>query len=71
MGHGDVRRAAGFHPLGPATFLAVALIALGGDDRAERLLNPDPRLRQALGALAAAWVAAWAWRLASVGEGRS
>src|SRR4249920_1232632 len=58
MGHGELRRAAGFHPLGPATFVAAAAIALGGDDRAARLLTPDPRLRPAFGALAAAWASA-------------
>jgi len=65
MGHGDLRRAAGFHPLGPAAFVAAAAIALGGDDRAERLLKPDARMRPVFGALTAAWIAAWAWRLAS------
>lgn len=65
MGHGDVRGAAAFHPLGPATFVAAAAVVLVGDDRAARLVNPDARMRPALAALGAAWVGAWIWRLAT------
>jgi uncharacterized protein DUF2752 len=65
MGHGDLRGAVDYHVLGPATFVAAAAVVASGDGRAARLLDPDARMRPILAALAAVWVAAWAWRLAT------
>jgi hypothetical protein len=63
MGHGDLRGAAGYHLLGPATFVGAALLVAVGDRRAARVVRPDARMRPILGALAAIWLGAWAGRL--------
>jgi hypothetical protein len=65
IGHGDLRSAAGYHLLGPATFVGAAVLVAVGDERAARVVQPDQRMRLVLGALAAAWLGAWAWRLAA------
>ncbi|RPH36991.1 MAG: DUF2752 domain-containing protein [Chloroflexi bacterium] len=65
IGHGDLRAAVRYHALGPATFVAAAAVVAGGDGSAARLLEPDARMRPVLAALSAAWVGAWAWRLAA------
>jgi hypothetical protein len=64
MGHGDLRGAAGYHLLGPATFVGAVFLVAAGDRRVTRVVRPDARMRPVLGALAAIWVGAWAGRLA-------
>jgi hypothetical protein len=63
MGHGDLRAAAGYHLLGPATFVGAAALVMAGDRRVARVVRPDERMRPILAALAAIWVGAWALRL--------
>ena len=63
MGHGELREAAGFHLLGPVTFVAAVAVVAAGDERAGRLLEPDRRMQAVLVGLVGAWLAAWAWRL--------
>lgn len=70
MGRGDVVRAAGLHPLGPATFALFAFllvrsagIALGGRDRFPRAAA---LLVRAIPYLVVLWVLVWAVRLAAM-----
>jgi hypothetical protein len=68
MGHGDLRSAAGYHLLGPATFVGAAALVLAGDRRVARVVEPDARMRPILTALAAIWIGAWALRLGAAEE---
>jgi hypothetical protein len=63
IGHGDLRAAAGYHLLGPATFVAAAALVLAGDRRAARVVRPDARMRPILAALGAIWIGGWALSL--------
>jgi hypothetical protein len=63
MGHGDLGAAVGYHLLGPATFVAAAVLVAAGDERAARVTRPDARMRVVLWGLAVTWVGAWASRL--------
>jgi Protein of unknown function (DUF2752) len=69
MGHGEFREAAGFHLMGPITFVAAAGLVAVGDQRAIRLLEERSWARASLGAFGAAWVVAWLWQLARGGRG--
>ena len=69
MGHGRLRDASAFHLMGPVTFVGALVLVAAGDQRAARLVEQRAWSRPVVGALGAAWIVAWLWRLAGARRG--